>query len=189
MNFRFNRETIEVEKVKIKQILILVIIFGLTFTINAFSQEKKKLEPVNWEELKAFLIDISGFIKEGEPVGEIRGTPNNKLSRVKQDYVAESDKNKRLTLAISDFGFPSEAIEMSKSIWEEVDTSEKYIKRITIKNCPGVESYRYNNKEARVIVIIEDRFIVRLEGFGFDDTSELKNIIQKIDFKGIASLR
>ena len=121
---------------------------------------------------------------------KIIGTPNKKLSRVKQDYVAGSDKNKHLTLTISDFGFPSEAIELSKSMWAmEVDTSEKYVKQITIKDYPGVESYRYGNKEARVLVLIKDRFLVRLEGINFEDTSELKSIIQEIDFIGIANLK
>jgi len=173
---------------RIKQVFILVIIFGLIFTINVFSQEKKRADPVNWSELKPFLIDISGFKKEGE--AEEKNPPNNKFSRVKQDYVAEGDEAIHLILTISDFGFPSEAIEISKSIWAiEIDASEKYTKQITIKDQPGVESYRYDNKEARVLVLIKDRFLVCLEGFNFKNTSELKNIIQKIDFKGIANLR
>jgi hypothetical protein len=173
---------------RIKQVFILVIIFGLIFTINVLSQEKKKVEPVNWSELKPFLVDISGFEKKGE--SEENNPPSNKFSRVKQDYVAEGDEAIHLTLSISDFGFPSNAIELSKSMWAmEIDTPEKYYKQITIKDYPGVEGYRYSNKEARVVVLIEDRFLVRLEGFNFEGTSDFKNIIQKMDFKSFTNLK
>ncbi|MDH5384350.1 MAG: hypothetical protein OEY18_06550, partial [Candidatus Aminicenantes bacterium] len=70
----------------------------------------------------------------------------------------------------------------------EIDTSEEYIKKTTIKGYPGVEQYEYEDKDAQILILIGDRFIVTLEGDNFENTSELKSIAESLDLDGIAKL-
>jgi hypothetical protein len=70
----------------------------------------------------------------------------------------------------------------------EIDSSEEYVKKIEIQGFPGVEKYNYADKEAEVVLILADRFIVQLEGEDFEDTKDLVKIADSMDLKGIAAL-
>ncbi|MFP4083224.1 MAG: hypothetical protein ACLFVG_10805 [Candidatus Aminicenantes bacterium] len=176
---------------RLKLTFILLLCMGVISAINlyAFPPQQETVEPVNWRELIPFLIDIPGFEKEGEPDGESVSMMNYKWSKVSQYYVAEGDGDKKLTLEIVDSAMVSMALQGFKAMMGmEVDTSEESIKQININGYPALEIYRYHSKSAELNILIENRFLVRLEGDDFEDTSQLKNISKNIDLKGIADL-
>lgn len=175
---------------KSKWILTLGLCIGLVLTINlnALSLQEKDVDPVNWRDLIPFLIDVPGFEKDGDPDGQTMSMMNMKWTTVSQRYEAEGG-NKDLTIEIIDSAKVSAALQGVKAMMGmEVDSSEEYVKQIEIKGFPAVESYQYDDKSAQVMILLSDRFLVRLEGDEYEDTSQLKNISKKIDLQGIANL-
>lgn len=175
---------------KMKWILTLFLCVGIVFTmnLNAFSQQEETAEPINWRELTPFLIDVPGFEKDGEPDGETMSMMDYKWSRVSQDYTVEGEE-KDLRIEIVDSANISMVLQQFKTMMGmEVDTSEESVKQTEINGFSAVEIYRYDNKTAEVVILIKDRFVVRLEGDEYEDTSQLKNISKEIDLKGIANL-
>jgi len=165
-------------------VCILVIFFSLSLV--SFAQGQKPVDPVNWRELVPFLVDIQGWDAEGKPEGSSISMGNYKVSKASREY---SSGDKDLEIEIIDGGFVPmiyAGIKMAMSF--EIDTSDEYLKKITIKNCPGVEKYQYGDKEAEVIILIAERFLVTLKGDNFKDTKELKDIAEILDLDGIAAL-
>lgn len=175
---------------KLKLIFVLLLCIGMVSAINlnAFPQKEENVDPVNWRELMPFLIDVPGFEKDGDPDGDTMSMMDYKWSRVSQNYEAESG-DKELSIEIIDSAMVSMALQGFKAMMGmEVDSSDEYVKQINIKGYPAVEIYRYDSKSAELMILVKDRFLVRLEGDEFEDTSQLKNLSQKIDLKGIANL-
>jgi len=175
---------------KFKRIFIFLLCLGLisTVKINAFPSQNETVEPVDWEELAAFLIDIPGYEKHGEPEGETVSMMNQQWSRVSQEYRAE-EGDKEFEIEIVDSAGITMIMQQFKSMMGmRADTSEEHVEQINIKGFPAIEIYEYDNKSAELVILIEDRFVVHLEGSEYEDTTQIKEISKEIDLKGIAEL-
>jgi hypothetical protein len=161
-------------------------VFFLIFTPSLFSQAQKQVDPVNWRELIPFLVDIEGFEAEGKPEGSTVAMGNYKISQVEREY---SSGDKELRIMIIDGAYAQMAyagIKMAMNF--EMDTSEQYTKKITIKGFPGIENYEYEDKEGQVILLVAERFVVQLDEENVPDTSEAKTIVEMLDLEGLAKL-
>jgi len=170
---------------KIHKTLILLGLF-LFSSAFLFSQAQKQVDPVNWRELIPFLIDIPGFEADGEPEGSTVTMGNYKVSQAEREY---SSGDKALQISIVDGAYAQMAyagIKMAMNF--EMDTSEEYVKKVTIKGFPGIEKYEYEDKDGQVILLVADRFVVQLEEDNVPDTSELKKIAEVLDLEGLAKL-
>lgn len=170
---------------KIHKTLILL---GLLLLSSAFlfSQAQKQVDPVNWRELIPFLIDIPEFEADGKPEGSTVAMGNYKVSQAEREY---SSGDKELKISIVDGAYAQMAyagIKMAMNF--EMDTSEEYVKKVTIKGFPGIEKYEYEDKDGQVILLVADRFVVQLEEENAPDTSELKKIAEALDLEGLAKL-
>jgi len=160
--------------------------FIFLFVFLLYAQEKKPVEPVDWKQLAPFLIDIKGWEVYEEAEGSTFNIDDFKVSQVEQSY---SSGDKDLTIEIVDGGYVPDVYEEFKNIMtHEVDSSEESIKKITIKGFPGYEKYDYEDKEAEIVILISDRFLVHLNGTNFKDTAELKEIANILDLNGIAKI-
>jgi len=171
---------------RIKKFFVCILAVFFSLSIALFAQGQKSVDPVNWRELVPFLADIQGWDAKGEAEGSSFSMGNYKVSKASREY---SSGDKGLEIEIVDGGFAPmvyAGIKMAMSF--EIDTSDEYLKKITIKNYPGVEKYQYRNKEAEVIILISERFVVTLKGDNFEDTKELKAIAETLDLDGIAAL-
>jgi len=169
-----------------KGIFASLILFYFISLLFLYAQGQKPVEPVNWRKLIPFLGEIPGWEAEEEPEGSTVSMEGFKISQVERSYTA-ADKN--LAIIIVDGGYVPmvySAFKMAMSF--EVDTSEEYIKKITIKGFPGVEQYNYEDKEAETMILISDRFLVHMEGENMEDASELIAIANNLDLEGIAKL-
>lgn len=149
-----------------KRIFIFLLCLGLIFTlkINAFHSQNETVEPVDWEELVAFLIDVPGYEKEGEPEGKTVFMMNQQWSRVSQEYRAE-EGDKEFEIEIVDSAGITMIMHQFKSVMGlKADTSEEHVEQINIKGFPAVEIYEYDDQSAELVILIEDRFVVHLEG-------------------------
>jgi hypothetical protein len=165
---------------------IILLAFFLFFTSFLFSQSQKQVDPVNWRELTPFLVDIPGFEAEGGPEGSTVSMGNYKVSQAEREY---SSGEKELKITIIDGAYAQMAyagIKMAMNF--EMDTSEEYVKKVTIKGFPGIEKYEYEDKDGQVMLLVADRFVVQMEEEDIPDTSELKQIAEKLDLEGLAKL-
>jgi len=164
--------------------LFILVFFTISFCLLAQGQEQ--VEPVNWRELASFIIDVPGWKAEGKPEGSTSSMGDFKITQVERSYSA---KDKSLKIEIVDGAFAQMVYAVFKmAVSFEIDTAEEYVKKATIKGFPGVEQYNYEDKEASVMVLVADRFLVSLEQDNAKDTSELIAIAKKLDLKGIAKL-
>jgi len=167
------------------KVLMLLMVF-LASSLMVVAQEQKPVDPVNWRELVPFLGDIPGWEAEDDAEGESVSMADFKVSQAERTYISG---DKELTIKIADGGYvPMMYASIKMAMNYEIDTSEEYIKKITIKGYPGVEQYEYEDKDAQLLILVGDRFIVTLEGDNFEDASELKSIAESLDLDGIAKL-
>ena len=161
---------------------------GLFLIITSFlsSQTPKQVDPVNWRELIPFLADIPGFEAEDKPEGSTMTMGNYKVSQVERDY-SSGDKELRITIIDGAYAQMAYAgIKMAMNF--EIDTSEEYVKKVTIKGFPGIEKYEYEDKDGQIMLLVAERFVVQVEGENVPDTAELKNITEGLDLEGLAKL-
>ena len=96
-----------------------------------------------------------------------------------------------LTITITDSGYVQMVMAGIQMMMQfEVDSSEEYVKKVTVGDFAGVETYNYEDKDAKLILVLKDRFLVQLEGEGFekDQVSELVAIAGSLDLNAIAAL-
>lgn len=160
--------------------------FLLLSAATLFVHAQKQVDPVNWRELVPFLIDIPGFEAEGKPDGSTMTMGTYKISQAERGY---SSGEKELRISITDGAYAQMAyagIKMAMNF--EIDTSEEYVKKITIKGASGIERYEYEDKEGQIMLLVADRFVVQLDEENIADTSELKKIAEMLDLEGLAKL-
>ncbi len=160
--------------------------FFILSTVLLFSQTQKQVDPVNWRELVPFLTDVPGFEAEGNAEGSTMTMGTYKVSQAEREY---SSGEKELRITIIDGAYAQMAyagIKMAMNF--EMDTSEEYVKKVTITGFPGIEKYAYEDKEGQVMLLVADRFVVQLEEDNIPDTSELKEIAEMLDLDGLAKL-
>jgi hypothetical protein len=155
-------------------------------TSIAAAQTQTPVDPVNWRELIVFLVDIDGWEALDDPDGQTMSMANFKMSQAKRKYFV-GDKN--LEIEIVDGGYvPMVYQGFLMSMNYEIDSSDEYLKKVTIKGFPGIEKYTYDDEEAEVILLVQDRFLINLKCDHVPDTEELKQIAEILDLNGIAAL-
>ena len=164
--------------------LSLVLLF--TFSLAATGQDQTPVDPVNWRELIVFLGDIDGWEAQDKPEGTTMSMANFKMSQVSRDY---SSGDKDLEIEIIDGGYvPMVYQGLRMAMNYEIDSSDEYVKKITIKGYPGIEKYTYDDEDAEVMILVKDRFLINLKCENVPDTEELKTIAESLDLDGIAAL-
>ncbi len=170
----------------IKKVAIVIVIGFLAFVCLANARTLNPADTVNWRDLAPFLGDIDGWTAEGDAEGSSVSMAGTKISHVERGY---TDENRTLMITITDAiasSMMSMGLKMSMNF--EIDSSEEYVKKIEVQGFSGVEKYNYADKDAEVILLLADRFIVQLEGEDFENTKDLVNIADSLDLKGIAAL-
>lgn len=166
-------------------IMFSLIVFALSSAGFAL-QNQEAVDPVDWRELQEFLVDLPGFEKDGDPEGESVNMGEMKWTHVEQSYSAG---DQYLTLEIIDSAYVAMVLQSFKmATMMEIDTSDEYMKKVEIDGLPGVKTYTYADKDAAVMVLAADRFLVRLEGEPFEDADALVDLIQNVDLQGLASI-
>lgn len=158
----------------------------LILTSFLSSQTPKQVDPVNWRELIPFLVDLPGFEAGGKPEGSTMTMGNYKVSQAEREY-SSGDKELRITIIDGAYAQMAYAgIKMAMNF--EIDTSDEYVKKVTIKGFPGIEKYEYEDKDGQIMLLVAERFVVQVEGENVPDTSELKKITEGLDLEGLAKL-
>ncbi len=168
---------------KRKITFILVITFAFSLYMSA---QPKPVDPVNWRKLTPLLVDIEGWKARGEAKGQTMSMQNFKISNASRKYEAG---DKSLEIEIIDGSYHPMMYASFKLLKNfKIDTSEEYVKKCNIKEYPGIEQFKYNRKRGTIMVLVADRFLVKLEARNIKDTAELKKIILALDLAELAKL-
>ncbi len=150
------------------------------------AQTKEPVEPVNWKELVPFLIDLKGWNAEEDAEGRSISMGTFSVSQAERSY---SSGEKFFKINLIDGGYaPMVYAGVKMAMKFEIDTSDEYIKKLSVKGFPGVEKYDRTDKSSIIFILINERFIVQVEGENFIVPSELIAVIKTLDFAGIAKL-
>ena len=161
--------------------LFVLAVFGAAFSVA-------QVEPVNWRDIVPFLIEIQDWSALGDATGSSMNVGGFQSSQGERGHTLG---DKTLTVQVVDGAFSPmiyAGIKMAMSM--EIDTSEEFVRKVEVKNYPGVLRYNFETKEAELILLIVDRFLNNYKGENFteEEAEGLKTIAEQHDLDGIAAL-
>jgi len=171
---------------KLKNLFVLLVMICFISTTLSFA-EQEKTDPVNWRKLVPFLKDIKGWEAIDKAEGSTVTTQQFKMSEVEREYKS-GDKTLEIKI-IDGANFPMAYAGFKAMKNFQIDTSEKLVKSIKIKEYPAVEEIEFNRKEARLLILIGDRFLVQMEENNVKNADELKKIAEILELKKLENLK
>jgi hypothetical protein len=150
----------------------------------------KKVEPVDFRELKALLPEkLSGMTREGAE-GEKASAMGVKVSEAHANYAAAEGAH--VSIKITDMGSVSGLMGMATLAWAAADvdreTENGYEKTTTFDGHKAFEKYDNQSHSGELNILVEKRFVVTIEG---NDVamSFLKEAARSIDLGKLASMK
>jgi len=150
----------------------------------------KNIESVPGATLKALLPTELPGMKRTNATSERTQSMGIDMSSAEGEYNAADGSDADVRIKLTDTGNMSGSMRMGMSAWmtgnysRETDTG--YEKTTTINGCRGMEKYDTQNKEGSLEIMVADRFIVEIEGYGVT-METLKQAVDKIDLKKLAA--
>ena len=159
---------------------------------DAISSLKKKhnieeKEPVNFRDMKEILPNDLGGMEQTDNEGQTSGIMGFKFSTAKATY--EEDKAKLEVKIIDIAGIGKLASKMADWSTLDIDKESKngYERTTTIDGHKAYEKYDANRQKGKVAMIIDDRFIIDLEGRNVTE-KQLRNAIEDINIRKLRRL-
>jgi hypothetical protein len=153
--------------------------------------EGKKVNPVDFRELKALLPESVGDLKRTNLEGEKVAAMGMNISTANADY-SNAENTASVDIKITDLGSVSGISGLAAYGWYMVDIDKEnetgYEKTITYKGNKGYEKYDTQNKSGELSVLVAKRFVV--EANGNDVTmDQMKAVVDVIDFGKLESMK
>jgi len=142
-------------------------------------------ELVNFKQLLPFVdLKLSGWEMAEKPSGTTIKQQQFQMSEAKASYRA-GDK----TLEIVVLDFLGQTMPWVATLPQmEMESSEEYLRTITVGDFKALENYKFKDKHGELNINVANRFWVKLEGEGIDNTEPLKAAAQQMDLKKLATL-
>ena len=151
--------------------------------------EGKKVNPVDFRELKALLPETVGNLKRTNLEGEKVAAMGMNISNANANY-SDAENNTSIDLKITDLGSVSGLSGMAAYGWYMVDIDKEddngYEKTITYKGNKGYEKYDTQGKYGELSILVAKRFIVEANGNNVS-MDQLKTSVDMIDFGKLES--
>lgn len=156
-----------------------------TATANA-----KKVETVDFRELKAMLPESLRGLKRTSASGEKSGAMGLSMSSAEGHY--SSDDGKSVNLTIADIGSLTGLAGMAAYAWAttEVDreSDNGYEKTTTFKGYRAIEKYDRKSRSGEMSVLVGGRFVVGAEGDAVD-MDALKSALGSVDLRKLNGMK
>uniref|UniRef100_A0A7V2ZMA1 Lipoprotein n=1 Tax=Ignavibacterium album TaxID=591197 RepID=A0A7V2ZMA1_9BACT len=153
--------------------------------------EGKKVNPVDFRDLKALLPEQIGNLKRTNASGEKSSAMGINLSKAEADY-SDEQGNKNIDVQITDLGSVSGLNAFAAYGWYMVDidkeTEDGYEKTFVYKSNKGYERYNNNSKDGEVSVLVARRFVVEINGNNVS-MNELKSTLDLIDISKLEAMK
>lgn len=151
--------------------------------------EGKKVNPVDFRELKALLPEAVGNLKRTNIQGEKVAAMGMNISNANADY-SDDENASSIDLKITDLGSVSGLSGMAAYGWYLVDIDKEddngYEKTITYKGNKGYEKYDNEGKYGELSILVAKRFIVEANGNSVS-MDQMKAAVDMIDFGKLES--
>ena len=151
--------------------------------------ECKKVNPVDFRELKALLPEAVGNLKRTNIEGEKVAAMGMNISNANADY-SDDENASSIDLKITDLGSVSGLSGMAAYGWYLVDIDKEddngYEKTITYKGNKGYEKYDNEGKYGELSILVAKRFIVEANGNSVS-MDQMKAAVDMIDFGKLES--
>ena len=142
-------------------------------------------EPVSFRELLDYLPQAPQGWQALKPEGETNSFGSYGISQVSQVYTQE---DKKMEVSIFDWAFNSAlytpfllSTEFSR------ESTSGYNKGIKINDVPGREEYDYIDREGSLNLLVNNRFLVRIDGKNIEDL-ELREWWQLMDYQSLTKI-
>ncbi|MEL6927596.1 MAG: hypothetical protein AAFO95_03050 [Cyanobacteria bacterium J06600_6] len=146
---------------------------------------REPVQPVSFKELLDYLPQTPQGWDALEPEGETNSFGDYSISQVSRAYTQD---NKKMEVSIFDWAFNSALYTpfiLSTEFSQESTTG--YNKGIKINDMPGREEYTYQNKKGSLNLLVNSRFLVRIEGQNIEDR-ELREWWQRLDSNSLSKI-
>ena len=154
----------------------LWIIFSLVVPAEA--------EVVNFTELLPFVdVKIPGWTMEGKPCGTTLKQGNVMVSEARVSFKAGDQ-----TLEVVIMDFLGKTIPFLTGQQLQMESSEEIVRTTEVQGFKAFETFRHQDRQGELNISVADRFWVKLDGEGIDNLEVLKNVVQQMDLKKLATL-
>jgi hypothetical protein len=161
----------------------LAILLGLAWIIFSLAGPAGA-EVVNFKELLPFVdIKIPGWTMEGKPSGTTLKQGKVMVSEARVSFRAGDQ-----TLEVIIMDFLGKAIPFLTGQQLQMETSEETVRTSEVQGFKAVEAFRHQERQAELNISVADRFWVKIDGEGVDNLEVLKNVVQQMDLKKLATL-
>ncbi len=151
--------------------------------------EGKKVEPVDFRELKALYPESINGMKRTNSSGEKTAAFNMNISHAEADYNSE-DGSKSFDINITDMGNMSGLTQMAAYGWAmgefDRETDSGYEKTTNFSGYKAYEEYNNEGEYGKLQVLVASRFIVEASGNNIT-MEELKSALGQIDLSKLES--
>jgi hypothetical protein len=142
----------------------------------------KKVEPVDFRELKTLLPESLSGMKRTDAKGEKTAAFGINVSKAEGNYQAESGAN--IDISISDLGSMTGLTAIAAYGWAMADidreTDNSYEKTTTYSGHKAHEQYEKSRQHGEIEVLVGNRFVVELKGNQIS-MDQLKAALGKVD--------
>lgn len=159
-------------------------------SVNMAAAGGKKVETVDFRELKALLPESLRGMKRTEASGEKNGAMGITISTAEGVYSAPEGNT--VTLTIADIGSVSGMAAAATYAWTtgEIDreSDSGYEKTTTFKGFKALEKFDKQNKSGEFSVLVEGRFVVGASGSNVN-MDAMKAAVGSVDLRKLAGMK
>ena len=152
--------------------------------------EGKKVEPVDFRELKALLPESLPGLTRSNAEGERTGAMGVDVAVASAQYSNESGTS--IDVKISDMGSLSGPMRLATLGWTlaqiDRETDDGYEKTTTFNGYKAFEKYWNSTKHGELSILVEGRFVVEVDGSDCE-MSQIKDAAGKIDMGKLAAMK
>lgn len=154
-------------------------------------KDGKKVNPVDFRELKTLLPENLGSLKRTSIEGEKVNAMGMNISHADANY-SDQEGNQSINLKITDLGTISGLSGLAAYGWYMVDIDQEtetgYERTFNYKGNKGFEKYDNQSKYGEVSVLIAKRFAIEANGNNIT-MDQIKNVLNVIDIGKLESLK
>ena len=144
-------------------------------------------ELISFKDLMEYLPDAPRGWTAQKPQGETNSFGDYGISQVSQTFNQEDD-DKQIKVSIFDGAFNS-VLSAPLLLTTELnrESTESYNKAVTIDDIPGREIYNYSNKQGSLHLLVDNRFLVQIEGSNIEET-DLREWWRSLDRQSLTAI-
>lgn len=152
-------------------------------------EERKDAKAMHYEELMKYLPEsVTGYEKE-EPKGESVEMSGMSFSSANVRFTKGNDD---INVTLLDYNAAMSMYSMATAMWAsgfKIDNSEETAQSVSIAdNINGWETLKKKSRDASLVLGVNDRFLVTIEGNNQKSLDFFKEIAKTMDLKKLAEL-